>query len=149
MRNGGSKTTKPRGGVLDLIETIAMSSRRVQFSTMPLGKSIGRKEARVGRYLVSLAPPRVRALFAAARQWERALEFPVDGGPCCGALAEIIVHYCRAGMRNHPKPKPGQSGYDCRDAQGRRVQIKAIGHGKPWFQFTIDPSQAERLIVLR
>jgi hypothetical protein len=52
-------------------------------------------------------------------------------------------------MRNHPKPKPGQSGYDCRDAQGRRVQIKAIGHGKPWFQFTIDPSQAERLIVLR
>ena len=100
----------------------------------------------VDRYLVSRAPKKVRDLFAAACQWHRCLPFQVDGGPCIGGLAEIVVYYCRDGMQ---PAKRGQSGHDCIDAQVRRVQIKAIGHEKPYFQFRIDPSKADRLITLR
>jgi hypothetical protein len=115
---------------------------------MPSPERAGRKTLSVGqRYRVDQAHPKVRALFAAACQWNRCLPFPVDGGPGIGALAELVVHYCRAGMGRNAKR--GQSGYDCRDALGRCVQIKAIGHEKPYFQSTIDPEKADRLIVLR
>ncbi len=98
------------------------------------------------RYEVSKAPEKVKALFAAARQWQHCLPFPVDGRPGIGALGGLVVHFCRAGMGR--QARRGERGFDCLDAQDRKVQIKTIGH-EGHFQFIIYPKEAARLIALR
>jgi hypothetical protein len=74
---------------------------------MPLPEPTRRTQPLVGRYRVSQAPPQVRALFAAARQWQRCCaRFRVDGGPCIGGLAELVVQYW-AQAAAQPSPTVG------------------------------------------
>jgi hypothetical protein len=111
----------------------------------PFRREVG--ERKIGQYRAARAHPTVRDAFACACQWHRLVGgLRVDGGPCPGALAQLVVQVCRDGMQKHARA--GNPGFDCFDARGRRVQIKGIG-SVTRNAVDVDPTKADRLIVVR
>lgn len=99
-------------------------------------------------YQASKAPDVVREAFACARRWHR-IVYPrrLDGAPCPGALAELVVEICRQGVWR--RMRRGNKGHDFRNRHGRRTQVKAIGSdSRSGFQFPKGKG-AEHVIVLR
>ena len=98
-------------------------------------------------YSAAEAHPTVRDAFDCALRWDKLVGgLRVDGGPCPGDLARLVVQVCRHGMHRHAKA--ANPGYDCLDRRGRRVQIKAIGTDSR-HAIELDPTKADRLIVVR